>query len=91
MCEPCYTVGKARRFVAGNIWCAQAKNSGKFPCLRCRGRGTLSGSRESDPRVMCPDCKLKGYSTPEVFFLWMRLWVQLDRKGLSVDGEILHS
>lgn len=74
MSNTCYTVGRARRFVAGNIWCAQVKNTGKLPCLKCKGKGTID-------RGKCPQCKLTGYEEPEVWYLWFRLHVQFLLRG----------
>lgn len=83
MPKVCYTLGDARRFVAGNIWCAQKLNSGEVPCLRCRGRGTLNSQ-------MCPDCKLSGFSNPKVFKRWLKLWTLLNRKGKWIDDTLFH-
>lgn len=74
MAHKMYTLGEARRFVAGNIWCAQGKNLGKLPCLRCRGRGTLKGDIV---RIGCPDCEVTGYSdsNKEIWEVWFNLWL----------------
>lgn len=48
-----------RRRLAGNFWCAEKKNQGKFPCLVCRGRGTVR--YKGNVRRMCKACKLTGH------------------------------
>lgn len=74
-----YSVGRARRFVAGNFWCAEKKNQGKLPCLHCRGRGTVEGKA-------CPHCRLTGWESDEQYwYLWFRLWVQREYKGRQDD------
>lgn len=84
-----YTVGKARRFVAGNFWCAQKRNQGKLPCLLCRGRGTLPGD---NTRVGCPDCGATGHNSDQrVWMLWLKFWIYIQVTGKGIDSEIFHS
>ena len=87
MSEVCYTEGMGRRFIAGNIWCAQIKNTGRLPCLMCNGRGTIDFSDNNGHihgypvRNRCPECRLTGYADPEIWYLWFRLWVQFERRN----------
>lgn len=78
-----YNIGVARRFVAGNIWCAQKSNQGKLPCLRCRGRGFINGSG-------CFDCEATGYGNPQFWKIWYKLWVYLQVTERSIDDSIFH-
>lgn len=85
-----YNLGTARRFVAGNVWCAQRANQGKLPCLRCRGRGTLPGAEGA--RVGCPDCGATGVCSDSAFWMrWYKLWVYTQTMGKGIDGALLHS
>lgn len=83
MTKVCYTLGDARRYVAGNIWCAQKHNSGEFPCLSCRGSGIVN-------RNACPDCNLSGFSDPRIFGIWMKLWITLNLEGKWIDDTLFH-
>lgn len=89
MPESRYTIGTARRFVAGNFWCAERTHQGKLPCLRCRGRGTLPGHGAA---VGCPDCGASGVcSDPLLWKHWFKLWVYTKVTGREVDGALFHS
>lgn len=60
-----------RRRIAGN-WCAEKKNQGKFPCLSCKGRGTVlfrDGIRRG-----CKVCKLSGWATEDRWVKWLTYW-----------------
>lgn len=48
------------RDIAGMNWRAQQGNTRKFPCLRCRGRGTLEVPNENFRRA-CDQCHLTGH------------------------------
>jgi hypothetical protein len=85
-----YNIGKARRYVAGNLWCAERSHQGKLPCLRCRGRGTLPGA--SGARVGCPDCGVSGNcNDPVLWKCWYKLWVYTQVTRKAVDGALFHS
>lgn len=84
-----YNIGRARRFVAGNIWCAQKQNQGKLPCLRCRGRGTLS-NHGVGARRGCPDCQGSGHGDKNLWKIWYKLWIYLQVTGKGVDDALFH-
>ena len=84
-----YNVGVARRFVAGNVWCATKKNQGKLPCLCCLGRGTVNdGSKWG--RMACPDCKATGYCDKTLWKIWYKLWVYTQATGKELHETLFH-
>jgi len=61
-----------RRRVAGNTWCAEKRNQGKYPCLACRGRGTVL--YRDGARGKCFGCQGTGHKDYEVwerFAVWI--------------------
>ncbi len=86
-----YSLGKARRFVSGNIWCAQKRNKGKLPCLLCKGGGTIKNEKPKETAAVgCPQCQAKGFADPVHFKLWMKLWIYESVTGKRSHDEILH-
>lgn len=63
---------ESRRAVAGALWAAQKKNCGKFPCLTCKGRGTLQKDGRIG-RVACKVCSLTGYAMYDRYLRWWRI------------------
>ena len=87
-----YSLGRARRHVAGNIWTAQKRNKGKLPCLFCRGGGTVKKEEMKGAAIAkaCPQCQATGFADPVHFKLWMKLWIYESVTGKRTHDEILH-
>ncbi len=81
-----YTVGKARRFVAGSAWTAKKENQGKLPCLLCRGSGTVGPL----PAKMCPQCELSGWEDPKYFRMWFKFWLFSTITERGFDDALFH-
>lgn len=79
-----YALGKARRMVAGNMWCAQKKNQGRLPCIDCVGRGTVG---DEGPRRGCDTCGCSGHGSYHDLDFWYKaaLIVLLHEKGKGSD------
>ncbi len=88
-----YSLGKARRHIAGNIWVAQKKNKGKLPCLLCRGSGTVKKveqTEEANIATACAQCLATGFADPVHFRLWLKLWIYESVTEKRASNEILH-
>ncbi len=68
-------IGQIRRFVAGDAWVGQRKNGGKFPCLACRGRGTVQSVTLPNHYIACPECACSGHCDPQLFKLWAKFFI----------------
>lgn len=84
-----YNVGEARRFVAGNVWCATKKNQGELPCLNCLGRGTVEDD-SSWGRRGCTDCKTTGHGDKTLWKVWYKLWVYTQATGKGLHETLFH-
>ena len=68
-------IGQIRRAVAGDAWVGQRKNGGKFPCLACRGRGTVESRTRPGIYVSCDQCACSGHCDPKLFQLWAKFFI----------------
>lgn len=82
-------IGQIRRLVAGDAWVGQRKNSGKFPCLACRGRGTVPSNMVGGYYVACKECACSGHADPKLFQLWAKFFVYANFTEKTLDDTLV--